>query len=182
MISIEVSNISNHPYGSCTDSSGRVILHLHFDSRIIPLGKLASDAGAPYEVTYNHSLRDSTFIELIDLPPKKSLTVNIKVLMECHAELFDECCWQVDLRFRDKLIEYDQRRIRVTPKYSIQKQPADALLVTSKAKSFYTGIAYLTALVCLLTFGTQTNIVVFLSILVPTCDTGTPGLSDTKAK
>ena len=132
LISIEVKNVSNLPYGNCDGSGGRVVLHLHFDSRIIPLGKVPADASAPYEVTHDPNLRDSTFIELAKVRPRDTLTVKIEILMESEAEFFDNCTWQVDLRLRDKLIEYDHQSIRVTPAYNPQKAPADILLVTSE--------------------------------------------------
>ena len=130
--SIEVSNISNLPYGSCKGSKGRVVLQLHFDSRLIPLGKVAADGDAPYDVTYNHNVRDSTFVELHEIPPKKTITVCISVLAEKSAELFAHCYWQADLRLHDKLIEYNQQSVRVTPKYDTQKPPSEVLLVTSQ--------------------------------------------------
>ena len=132
VISVEVKNISNLPYGRCESSGGRVVLQLHFDSRLIPLGKITADAQAPYVMSYDHSLTDSVFIELLQLPPKSKATVNIKVQMESHAEFFDQCLWQVDLHLRDKLVEYNLKNIRVTPKYYTRKMPADALLVTNE--------------------------------------------------
>ena len=132
LISVEVKNISSLPYGNCKNSGSRVVLHVHFDSRLIPLGKVTADAQAPYVVTYDHSLGDSTFIELFELPPKQKVTINIKVQMERHAEFFDQCHWQADLHLRDKLVEYNHKSIRVTPTYNPQKMPADALLVTSE--------------------------------------------------
>ena len=132
LISIEVNNLSSLPYGTCKGSGGRVVLRLHFDARIIPVGKVAADADCPYVVTYDHSIRDSTFIELHEIPARKRTTVNIRILMENSAELFDECRWQVDLHLRDKLIEYNSRQIRITPTYNQQKPPSDVLLVTSE--------------------------------------------------
>ena len=130
--SVEVSNVSNLPYGSCKGSGGRVVLQLHFDSRLIPLGKVASDGDAPYDVTYNHNVCDSTFVELHEIQPKKTITIRISVLAEKNAELFAHCYWQADLRLRDKLIEYNQQSVRVTPKYDAQKPSSDILLVTSQ--------------------------------------------------
>ena len=133
VFSIEVKNNSNLQYGTCEYSGGRVVLHLHFDSRLIPLGKITADAHAPYEMTYDHSLTDSTFIEILELPPNQSVIVSIKVQMESHAELFDQCPWQADLHLRDKLVEYNHNTIRrVTLTYNPQKIPADVLLVMSE--------------------------------------------------
>ena len=128
-ISIEVNNISKFPYGKT--SSGQVVLHLHFDARIIPLGVDASaNSTIPYEVTYDDSLRDSMYIEISEIPPRNKITVNIKIQMESHAELFDICKWQADLYLREKFIQYGEQHIRVIPVYSSQKEPADVLLVT----------------------------------------------------
>ena len=133
-INIEVNNISCLPYGSCDGSGGKVVLHLHFDSRIIPLGVAADeDTDVPYVVTYDPTIRDSMYVELSHIPPSNRVTVSIKVQMENSAELFDRCYWQVDLYLREKLIEYNNRRIRVSPLYSPLKEPADVLLVTSEA-------------------------------------------------
>ena len=131
IFSVQVKNLSNIPYGNCRASGGRVVLQLHFDSRLIPLGEVIADAKIPYVMTYDHSFTDSTFIELINLPPKQNITVNIKVLMESHAEVFDQCHWQVDVHLRDKLIEYNQKMVAVIPTYNPQNDPADGLLITS---------------------------------------------------
>lgn len=130
LISVEVKNLSKLPYGSCSGSGGRVVLHLHFDSRISPI---AANTEGPYVVRFDSNLRDSTFIELSKIPPQKEVTVAIKVQIANCADLFDHCLWQVDLRLRDKLIEYNHQSIRITPAYSPQEIPADALLITNEA-------------------------------------------------
>ena len=101
VFSIEVKNNSNLQYGTCEDSGGRVVLQLHFDSRLIPLGKVAPDA--PYVMTYDHSLTDSTFIEILELPPNQSVIVSIKVHMESHAELFDQCLYKPTFTYETSL-------------------------------------------------------------------------------
>ncbi len=125
--SVEVRNLSSLSYGSCKESGGRVLLHLHFDSRLIPMG---TDDKIPYIMTYDHTLTDSTFIEILKLPPKQKTVVRFKVLMESKAEVFDLCHWQVDILLRDKMIEYNQNMIKVVPMYNAQSEPADILLVT----------------------------------------------------
>lgn len=105
-------------------------MHLHFDSRITPT---AADPAARYVVTCDPNFRDSAFVELSEIPPKKEVTVTIRVHMANCAELFDHCIWKADLRLRDKLIEYSQKSIRVTPTYNPQKVPADVLLITNGA-------------------------------------------------
>ena len=132
-ISVEVNNISRVPYGSCQGSGGKVVLHLHFDARIIPLGVDATSENIPYNVTYDPSLRDSMYVELSEIPPANKVCVNIKIQMESWAELFDRCFWQADVYLREKLIEYNHQPIRVSPVYSPHKEPADVLLVTSEA-------------------------------------------------
>ncbi len=125
LISIEVKNLSGLPYGNCSGSGGRVVLHVHFDSRITPI---AGDS----HVRFDPNISDSTFVELSEIPPKKTITVKIMVQMSNCAELFDHCYWQADLHLRDKLIEYNHRYIRVTPAYCPQEIPADALLITNE--------------------------------------------------
>ena len=131
-IKIEVENISRVAYGSCKGSGGKVVLHMHFDSRLLPVG--VADVGQtdiPYEVTYDPSIQDSMYIELLEIPPKDKICVTLMIQMESRAELFHRCHWQADLYLRGKLIEYNHQVIRVTPTYDAQKPPADALLVTS---------------------------------------------------
>ena len=115
---IEVRNVSTLPYGSCNGSGGRVVLQLHFDSRLIPLGK--TSAAAPYDLTYNHDVRDGTFVELNEIPPNSTITVDIQVMVERNAEYYNQLNWQADIRLRDKLIEYNQRSVRVSPRYGTQ--------------------------------------------------------------
>lgn len=134
-IAIEVSNISDRLYGCCSDSSGKVVLHLHLDARILPLGAYTSDGSSPCIVTYDPAIRDSMFIELSEIPPKQTTTVKIMVQMENQAELCENCYWQADLYLQGKLIEYNHQHIRVSPAYSPHSSPADILFVTSDAIS-----------------------------------------------
>ena len=50
--------------------------------------------------------------------------------MESCAELFDRCLWQADFYLRDKLIEYNYKKIRVSPFYISRDPAADILMVT----------------------------------------------------
>ena len=134
LISIEVRNVSTLPYGSCKGSNGRVVLRLHLDSRLNPTAAQA-DKCCKVLLTHNPNIPDSTLVELHQVPPKQTLMVDIKITMVNQARLLDECFWQASLYLRDKLIEYNQQSIKVTPMYSSLKPPADVLLVTSGAMS-----------------------------------------------
>ena len=133
IFSVEIKNISNLPYGSNKESGGRVVLHLHFDSRIILLGYSETKEISPYEMSFDYSLADSTFVEIHSVPRRGKVIVRFKVLLECNAEVFDQCHWQVDLHLRDKLIEYNQRMVTVIPTYKHEAIPADALFITDSA-------------------------------------------------
>ena len=128
---VVVNNISGLPYGSCKHSGGKVVLHLHFDSRLLPVGVASDGTKVPYEVTYDPRIQDSMYVELFEIPPGDKVCVSVVVQMESRAELFHRCHWQVDLYLRGKLIEYNQQCVRVTPAYDVQKPPADLLLITS---------------------------------------------------
>ena len=132
-LSIEVNNISRLPYGKCDGSGGRVVLHLHLDARIIPLGTISTGSTPPYVITYDPSIQDSMYIELMEIPPMQKVTISFMIQMESCAELFERCFWQADLYLREKLIEYNHQCIRVSPKYNPHSDPADVLLVTSEA-------------------------------------------------
>lgn len=130
-INIEVENISRIAYGECEGSGGKVVLHLHLDSRLLPVGVASDDRDMPYKVTYDPKIQDSMYVQLLKIPPKDKVRITIMIQMETRAELFHRCHWQADLYLRGKLIEYNHQTVRVTPTYDAQKTPADALLVTS---------------------------------------------------
>ena len=137
VLDIGVQNISTMPYGKCPGSGGRVVLQIHLDARLIPVG--SANAGlnpdlkaVDYTVTYDSNVQDSMFIEVHKIPPKKTVNLQITVQMESRAELFDRCYWQADLYLRDKLIEYNHAKVRVSPFYLPSDPPADVLMVTDE--------------------------------------------------
>ena len=132
LLEIDVCNISSMPYGKCSSSGGSVTLHLHLDARLIPVG-FSSTAlpSPPYTVTYDHSARDSLRILMYEIAPGRVVTVQIAVQIYSQAELFECLYWQADLYLRGKVIEYNSRKIRVSPFYIPTNPPADVLLVTS---------------------------------------------------
>ena len=136
LLAIKIENISRVAYGNCEGSGGTVVLQLHMDSRIIPVGRGPTcRSSASYTVTYDPTTRDSMYIELHKIPPKDIVTIYIFAQMESHAELFDHCYWQADLYLRGKLIEYQFGDIRVSPTYIPCNPSADVLFVTSEAIS-----------------------------------------------
>ena len=133
VIEIGVQNISTLPYGACPDTGGRVVLQVHFDARLIPVGAGTTDVTAiPYTVTYDPNIRDSMFIELLEIPAGQTVNVQVTLQMESRAELFDRCYWQADLYLRDKLIEYNYEKIRVSPFYLPKDPAADVLMITNE--------------------------------------------------
>ena len=133
VLDIGVQNISTMPYGSCNGSGGKVVAQIHLDARIIPVGSANIGITAvPYTITYDPSIRDSMYIQLHEIPPGETVNVQVTVQMESRAELFDRCYWQADLYLRDKLIEYNFEKIRVTPFYIPRDPPADILMVTNE--------------------------------------------------
>ena len=132
-LEIGVQNISRMPYGNCPGSGGKVVLQVHFDQRLLPVatGKIGL-SNVPYTVTYDPSTRDSMFVQMHAIPPGETVTVQITVQMESRAELFDRCFWQTDVYLRDKLIEYNFQKIRVSPFYSPSDPVADVLMVTNQ--------------------------------------------------
>jgi len=134
LLEIGVQNISTMPYGDSPGSGGRVFLQLHLDARLIPVGSAnISISSVPYTITYDPNVRDSMYIQLHDIPPGQIVNVQVTVQMESRAELFDRCLWQADLYLREKLIEYNFRKIRVTPFYTPQEPIADVLMITNDA-------------------------------------------------
>lgn len=134
VLEIGVQNISSMPYGGCQGSGGRVTLQVHLDARLIPVG--SSNVGissVPYTVTFDPNIQDSLYVEMHEIPAGGTVIVQINVQMESRAELFDRCYWQADLYLRDKLIEYNYEKIRVSPFYVPKDPPADVLMVTDSS-------------------------------------------------
>ena len=98
VLNIGIQNISNMPYGNCPGTGGKVVLQIHLDSRIIPVGSAnVSQSKVPYTITYDPEIRDSMFIQVDMLPPHVTSNFQLTIQMENHAELFDRCKWQADL-------------------------------------------------------------------------------------
>ena len=133
-LEIGVQNISTMPYGDVSGSGGKVMLQIHMDARIIPVGSANVGISAvPYTITYDPNVKDSMYIQMHDIPPGQTVNVQVTVQMESRAELFDRCYWQADLYLREKLIEYNSEKIRVIPSYLPKDPPADVLMITSDA-------------------------------------------------
>ncbi len=134
VLDIGVQNISTMPYGDVPGSGGKVVLQIHMDARIIPVGSANIGVNAlPYTITYDPAVKDSMYIQLHNIPPGETVNVQITIQMESRAELFDRCFWQTDMYLRDKLIEYNFEKIRVTPFYLPKDPAADVLMITSEA-------------------------------------------------
>ena len=69
-------------------------------------------------------------IEIDMIPKKSTISIEIAVQVCTKGELFDRLLWQADLYLRDKLIEYNFEKIRVSPFYVPQEPPADILMIT----------------------------------------------------
>ena len=123
-------NISGLPYGDCPRSGGTVGLQIHLDARLIPVG--SSNISTTYTVTYDPSIRDSLYVRVHEILPGKTIKVETAVQMESCAELFDRCHWEADLYLRDKLIEYNFEKIRVSPFYIPSTPSTDVLFVTNQ--------------------------------------------------
>ena len=131
VLEIGVQNISTMPYGSCAGSGGKVVVQLHMDARLIPVGSANTGFNVlPYTVTFDPNSIDTMYIQLHEIPPGETVNVQITIQMESRAELFDRCFWQADLYLRDKLIEYNFEKIRVTPFYIPSDPVADILMIT----------------------------------------------------
>ena len=132
-LEIGLQNISGLPYGDCPGSGGAVGLQVHRDARLIPIG--SANVGMttlPYTVTYDPSIRDSMYVRIREILPSQTITVQITVQMESCAELFDRCHWEADLYLRDKLIEYNFEKIRVSAFYIPSNPSADVLFITNQ--------------------------------------------------
>jgi hypothetical protein len=133
VLEMGIHNISTMPYGSCDRSGGEVIIQLRLDARLIPVLESDSPDSIPYTIIHDPNSRDNTFIHLHTIPPGQTVDIQVKVQMECRAELFDRCHWQASLYLRNKLIEYNFEKIRVTPFYIPRDPPADVLMFTDEA-------------------------------------------------
>ena len=126
VLGIEVKNTSKI---ACVD----VLLNLHFDARILPLATTRKGTVKPHHTTtYDPHVRDSLYIQVPKVLPKKSTTVTIVVQMERKAEFGDKCLLQADLYYKSKLIEYLQWNVEVSPTYIPQNPSADVLLVSKQ--------------------------------------------------
>ena len=131
-LDIGIRNISSMLYGSCEGSGGKVHLQIHLDARLIPIGAINAGLSAvPYTVTHDPNIRDSLYVQMTIIRPLETLDVQINFQMESRAELFDRCFWQTDLFLRDKMIEYNFEKIRVSPFYSPHN--ADVLMITDSS-------------------------------------------------
>ena len=132
VIDIGVKNISTMPYGSDPSFGGKVVLQVHLDARLIPVGSAnIGISSVPYTITYDPNVRDSMYIQVHHIPPGETVNIQVTLQMESFAELCDNCYWQADLYLRDKLIEYNFEQIRISPSYIPQDPPADILMITS---------------------------------------------------
>ena len=77
-------------------------------------------------------MRDSLYVRVHEILPGKTIKVETAVQMESCAELFDWCHWEADLYLRDKLIEYNSEKIRVSPFYIPSTPSTDVLFVTNQ--------------------------------------------------
>ena len=133
MLEIGVQNISSMPYGDSPGSGGRAFLQIHLDARLIPVGSAnVNTSSVPYTITFDPNVRDSLYIQLHDIPAGQTVNVQVTIQMESRAELFDRCLWQADLYLREKLIEYNYKKVRVTPFYTPQEPTADVLMITNE--------------------------------------------------
>ena len=133
-INIGIQNISSLPYGNCAKSGGTVLVQLHFDHRLTPIGSACANIttqDVPYRVFHDREAPDSTFIEVSELKSHATVNLQVTIQMDSNAELFDRCIWQADLYLRGKLIEYNHAQIRVSPFYVPHEPTADVLFITS---------------------------------------------------
>lgn len=145
VLEVGVENTSTDSYGSTPGCKGSVVVRLHLDSRLIPLGiqqtaqetDMALDnrnETLAFQITHNPNLSDSMWVKINELKPKEILTIPIAFLLDYDAQLCDTCVWQSDLYFKGKFVEYMSQEIRVTPAYSPPMSPTslgDMLMVTS---------------------------------------------------
>ncbi len=110
-VSISIENVSTVTYGR---SHGSVFLNLHMDSRLRPLGAMSKSTPAPYEITHDPTVCDSTYVKVMLIPPKKTLCVKLAIQMDENANLSKDCFFQVDLYFQKKLIQYKQKSIKTS--------------------------------------------------------------------
>ena len=132
ILEIDVQNISSLPYGSGPpNTGGEVVLQFHLDARLTPVGYgNTAYPHNPYSATYDPATPDSLYIQIHEIPPYTTLTIQIAMQMDSQAELFQLCYWQADLFLRGKLIEYNFARVRVSPFYVAKDTPGDVLMVT----------------------------------------------------
>lgn len=126
---VKIKNNSNSPYGFFKGSCGTVVLSVHFDARILPVGP-TNDAN--YKILYDRKVCDSMYIKVVRIPPKKSVVVKIMVQMERRAEFGEICLWQADLHYKSKLVEYKHKSIEISPIYLPQNPSADVLFIVKK--------------------------------------------------
>ena len=111
VLEIGVQNISSIPYGDSSTSGGNVSLQVHLDARIILVGSAnVSTESVRYSITYDLKVHDSMYIQIHNILAGQTVSVQITVQMESHAELFDLCLWQADLYLRGKLLSITSRR------------------------------------------------------------------------
>ena len=185
-IEVGIQNISSLPYGDATGSGGKVMLQVHFDQRLLPVG--SSNIGlsdAPYTVTYDPSIRDSMYVQMHNIPPNETVTVQITVQMESRAELFDRCICQVDVYLRQKLIEYNLQKVRVSP-FTLPLIHQLIFLWSLEAKyhekSLSFGKEFLKHCVLLLIFGILTATMGFQSTMFLTQDIKSVGKAGMEAE
>ena len=144
-LEIGVENISRLSYGTCSNSGGSVMIQIHVDSSLIPLGVVpatsdaATDETKPlFTVSYDSAHPDSMHVQITKIQPGETLHIPIAIQLDSQADLFESCRWEADLYVKGKLVEYMSSEIHVSPAYALAQsssQLGDVLMITSNTIS-----------------------------------------------
>lgn len=127
---VTLQNVSTSLYGS--DGKGAVEVGICLDCRLLPTTTVSDTNGVPYMVSYDPMKKNSFKVEVKEIKPKESLTIQLAMKMEKEAEVFDQCLWQASLFFRKKLIEYNFSTVRVAPLNNTYDPNSDVVMVTKE--------------------------------------------------
>jgi hypothetical protein len=133
-ITVAVHNNSSLPYGRSHGADRRVAVRFMLGTWLdLYQPDNDNDNDNNNTSTTNSTTNPNTFeIELHHIAPHQSVNITIQVRLSEHVTLYDRATWRAELLLRDRQIQWLSHDIRCSPKFTINEQLADCLLIASR--------------------------------------------------